>query len=93
MLAMSKYIFFFKFVIFVCFILDINVIDVSRNRNNLKLKVKSEFSLSMGLMLINHRALLVERRTFSYDKHRRALLCSVCNLTVAQSLLALIKLS
>ena len=29
-------------------------IDVIRNGNNLKLKVKSEFSLSMGLMVINH---------------------------------------
>ena len=29
-------------------------IDATRNGNNLKLKVKSEFSLSMGLMLNNH---------------------------------------
>ena len=29
-------------------------IDVIRNGNKLKLKVKSEFSLSVGLMLINH---------------------------------------
>ena len=29
-------------------------IDVIRNGNKLKLKVKSEFSLSMGLMVINH---------------------------------------
>ena len=28
--------------------------DITRNGNNLKLKVKSEFSLSMGLMVINH---------------------------------------
>ena len=27
---------------------------MTRNGNNLKLKVKSEFSLSMSLMLINH---------------------------------------
>ena len=27
---------------------------MTRNGNNLKLKVKSEFSLSMGLMVINH---------------------------------------
>ena len=33
------------------YVLDI---DVTRNGNNLKLKVKSEFSLSMGLMVINH---------------------------------------
>ena len=33
------------------YVLDI---DVIRNGNNLKLKVKSEFSLSMGLMVINH---------------------------------------
>ena len=42
-------IFLINFVIFK-YILDIYV---SRNGNNLKLKVKSEFS-SMGLMLINH---------------------------------------
>ena len=41
---------FGKFVIF-SYVLDIYV---SRNGNNLKLKVRSEFSLSMGLMLINH---------------------------------------
>ena len=33
------------------YVLDI---DVTKNGNNSKLKVKSEFSLSMGLMLINH---------------------------------------
>ena len=33
------------------YVLDI---DVTRNGNNFKLKVKSEFSLSMGLVLINH---------------------------------------
>ena len=31
-----------------------------------------------------HRALLVEQRTFSYDKHGRALLRSLRNLIVAQ---------
>ena len=41
---------FGKFSIFM-YILDIYVI---RNDNNLKLKVKSEFSLSTCLMLINH---------------------------------------
>ena len=41
---------FGEFILFV-YVLDI---DVTRNGNNLKLKVKSEFSLSMGLMLINH---------------------------------------
>ena len=30
---------------------------MTRNGNNLKLKVKSEFSLSMGLMVINHIAI------------------------------------
>ena len=38
-----------EFILFL-YVLDINV---TRNGNNLKLKVKSEFSLSMG-MLINH---------------------------------------
>ena len=33
------------------YVLDI---DIIRNGNSLKLKVKSEFSLGMGLMLINH---------------------------------------
>ena len=41
---------FGEFIYFL-YVLDI---DVTRNGNNLKLKVKSEFSLSMGLMLINH---------------------------------------
>ena len=41
----------FIFGEFILYVLDI---DVTRNGNNLKLKVKSEFSLSMGLMVINH---------------------------------------
>ena len=40
---------FGKFILFL-YVLDI---DITRNGNNLKMKVKSEFSLSMGLMLIN----------------------------------------
>ena len=36
-----------------CIIFYVLDIDVSRNGYNLKLKVKSRFSLSMGLMLIN----------------------------------------
>ena len=36
------------------FFLYVLNIDVTRNGNNLKLKVKSEFSLSMVLMVINH---------------------------------------
>ena len=43
------YLFFGQFLLL--YVLDI---DVARNGNNLKLKVKSEFSLSMGLMLINN---------------------------------------
>ena len=39
------------FLVNYLYVLDI---DVTRNGNNLKLKVKSEFSLSMDLMLINH---------------------------------------
>ena len=45
--VMSKIHFFGYFL----YVLDIYV---TRNGNNLKLKVKSEFSLSKGLMLINH---------------------------------------
>ena len=40
----SKYIYFWLIDSFL-YVLDI---DVTRNGNNLKLKVKSEFSLSMG---------------------------------------------
>ena len=43
------HLFLVNLLFFVC--LDI---DVTRNGNNLKLKVKFEFFLSMGLMLINH---------------------------------------
>ena len=45
----KKHLFFVN--LFFVYVLDI---DVTRNGNNLKLKVKSEFSLSMGMMLINH---------------------------------------
>ena len=48
--VMSKFIYFWLIYSFL-YVLDI---DVTRNGNNLKLKVKSEFSLSMGLMVINH---------------------------------------
>ena len=48
--VMSIYLFVVKMYSFL-YVLDI---DATRNGNNLKLKVKSEFSLSMGLMLINH---------------------------------------
>ena len=41
---------FSKFV-FCIYALDI---DVSENKNNLKLKVKPVFSLSMGLMMVNY---------------------------------------
>ena len=42
-------------------------IDVSRNGNNLKLIVKSEFSLSMGLMLINHSNPYIHNTTVLCD--------------------------
>ena len=46
------------------YILDI---DVTRNGNNLKVKVKSEFSLSMGLMVINHSNPYIHSTTVQYD--------------------------
>ena len=46
------------------YVLDI---DVTRNGNNLKLKVKSEFSLSMGLMLINHSNPYIHSTTVMCD--------------------------
>ena len=49
---------------FVCF-LDI---DVTRNGNNLKLKVKSEFSLSMGLMVISHSNPYIHSTTRDTDQ-------------------------
>ena len=42
-------------------------IYVSRNGNNLKLKVKSEFSLSMALMLINHSNPYIHSTTILCD--------------------------
>ena len=49
------------------------VIDVyvSRNGNNLKLKVKSEFSVSMGLMLINHSNPYIHSTTVLCDKNTK----------------------
>ena len=49
------------------YVLDI---DVTRNGNNLKLKVKSEFSLSMGLMVINHSNPYIHSTTVLCDKRR-----------------------
>ena len=46
------------------YVLDI---DVTRNGNNLKLKVKSEFSLSMGLMVINHSNPYIHSTTLLCD--------------------------
>ena len=43
---------------FLCTFFGGDILD-SRNGNNLKLKVKSEYSLSMGLMLINHSNLYI----------------------------------
>ena len=48
--VMSKYIYFSRIYSFL-YVLDI---DVTKTGNNSKPKVKSEFALSMGLMLINH---------------------------------------
>ena len=42
-------------------------IDVTRNGNNLKLNVKSEFSLSMGLMVINHSNPYIHSTTILCD--------------------------
>ena len=47
------------------YVLDI---DVTRNGNNLKLKVKSEISLSMGLMVINHSNPYTHSTTVLCDK-------------------------
>ena len=44
-------------------------IDVTRNGNNLKLKVKSEFSLSMGLMVINHSNPYIHSTTVLCDNY------------------------
>ena len=52
--------------LFFWYVLDI---DVSRNGNNLKLKVKSEFSLSMGLMLINHSNPYIQSTTLLCDNY------------------------
>ena len=52
--------------LFFLYVIDI---DVTRNGNNLKLKVKSEFSLSMGLMLINHSTPYI---------HSTTILCDTC---------------
>ena len=52
--------------LFFLYVLDI---DVTRNGNNLKLKVKSEFSLSMGLMLINHSNPYIHSTTILCDIH------------------------
>ena len=62
MLCQNTYI-FSKFVIF-RYVLDIYV---SRNGNNLKLKVRSKFSLSMGLMLINHSNSYIHSATLLCD--------------------------
>ena len=54
---------FGEFILF-CMFLDI---DVTKNGNNLKLKVKSEFSLSMGLMVINHSNPYIHSTTILCD--------------------------
>ena len=62
--VMSKYIYFCLIYSFL-YVFDI---DVTRNGNNLKLKVKSEFSLSMGLMLINHSNPYIHTTTVLCDE-------------------------
>ena len=54
--------------IFFLYALDI---DVTRNGNNSKLKVKSEFSLSMGLMLINHSNPYIHSTTVLCDTENK----------------------
>ena len=54
------HLFLLNLFFFVCF-------DVTRNGNNLKLKVKSEFSLSMGLMVINHSNPYIHSTTILCD--------------------------
>ena len=63
MLCRNSFI-FGEFILFL-YVLDI---DVTRNGNNLKLKVKSEFSLSMGLMVINHSNPYIHSTTVLCDK-------------------------
>ena len=63
-----------KFYIYISFYLfysyySNNYNDVTRNGNNLKLKVKSEFSLSMGLMVINHSNPYVHSTTVLCDNY------------------------
>ena len=70
--VMSKYIYFSRIYSFL-YVLDI---DVNKNGNNSKLKVKSEFALSMGLMLINHSNPYIHSTTVLCDKHVRIL--NVC---------------
>ena len=50
------------------YVLDI---DVTRNGNNLKLKVKSEFSLSMGLMVIKHSNPYIHSTTVLCDNNNK----------------------
>ena len=49
------------------FFLCVLDIDLTRNGNNLKLKVKSEFSLIMGLMVINHSNSYIHSTTILCD--------------------------
>ena len=49
--------------------MDVLDIYVTRNGNNLKLKVKSEFSLSMGLMVINHSNPYIHSTTVLCDNY------------------------
>ena len=59
---------FGEFILFCIYVLDI---DVTRNGNNLKLKVKSEFSLSMGLILINHSNPYIHSTTVLCDNEAK----------------------
>ena len=62
------------------YVLDI---DVTRNGNNLKLKVKSEFSLSMGLMVINHSNPYIHSTTVLCDYYIIFALYIECRTTYA----------
>ena len=66
---------FFVNLFFFWYVLDI---DVTKNGNNSKLKVKSEFSLSMGLMLINHSKPYIHSTTLLCDTHVRILNVCAC---------------
>ena len=72
---------FGKLFIFL-YVLDI-AIDVTRNGNNLKLKVKSEFPLSMGLMLNNHSNPYIHSTTILCDSEHSVSPCLLVHILVS----------